>query len=109
MTSRSTLTDNQSLWSDRIAAWKTSGLNQADFCQQNNITLSAFGYWRTRLKKLNQINNPSDEVHFLPVNIKLNTCSSLTLKINHQHSVEVSRGFDADLLTQIIQVVQRVE
>ena len=107
MTGSPTLTDKQTLWSDRIAAWKASGLNQADFCQQNSITRSAFGYWRTRLNKLNQINKPSDEVCFLPVNIKPNTCSSLTLNIHHQHSIEVSHGFDADLLSQIIQAVQR--
>jgi len=100
--------DKQALWSDRIAAWKASKLSQLAFCEQNNFSYSAFGYWRTRLKKLEEPPHQANDIHFLPVNLNKDKKSGLTLNINHQHSICLSPGFDADLLSQIIQAVQRV-
>ncbi len=100
--------NKQALWSKRITAWEESGLSQSVFCEQNNFTISAFGYWRTRLKRLKQMNGSSDDISFLPVNIKQDKHNSLTLQINHQHGIELSHDFDAALLTKIIQAVQRV-
>jgi len=98
----------QALWSERMTAWEVSGLSQTAFCEQNNFTISAFGYWRTRLKKLKALNASSEGMSFLPVNIKQDKHSRLTLQINHQHGIELSHDFDAVLLTKIIQAVQDV-
>lgn len=103
-------TDKPTLWAARMVAWKISGLSQVQFCKQNNLTYAAFGYWRTRLKKLNAINNDANEepgaVKFLPVKLSHNTNAHLTLNINHQHSINILPDFDAWLLTKIIQAVQ---
>jgi len=98
----------QALWSERMTAWEVSGLSQTVFCEQNNFTISAFGYWRTRLKKLKTLNDSSNGISFLPVNIKQYKHSSLTLQINHQHGIELTHDFDAALLTKIIQAVQDI-
>jgi len=86
-------------------AWEASGLSQPRFCEQNNISYSAFGYWRTRLKNKKSVEQPAEPCHFLPVNIKNNDNNALTLKINNVHSVDLSPGFDAILLAQIIQAI----
>lgn len=31
-----------------VEAWEQSGQSQPDFCAQHNITLSKFGYWRSK-------------------------------------------------------------
>jgi len=61
---------------------EVSGLSQPRFCKQNNISYSAFGYWRTRLRNKKPIEQPTELYHFLPVNVKNDDNNALTLKIN---------------------------
>ncbi|VAW56481.1 hypothetical protein MNBD_GAMMA07-601, partial [hydrothermal vent metagenome] len=60
MTAPSTPIDKQALWTDRMAAWEVSGLSQPRFCEQNNISYSAFGYWRTRLKNKKSVEQQTE-------------------------------------------------
>lgn len=39
-------------WSERIQAFQESGLSRKDWCQQNEIPQSTFGYWIRKIKKL---------------------------------------------------------
>jgi len=82
MTTPSTPIDKQALWIDRMAAWEVSGLSQPRFCEQNNISYSAFDYWRTRLKNKKSVEQPAEPCHFLPVNVKNHDNNPLTLTHN---------------------------
>jgi hypothetical protein len=33
-------------WKRHLAAWRDSGLSQAAYCRQQDVSLSSFGYWR---------------------------------------------------------------
>jgi len=96
----------QQLWSKRIADWKTSGLGQRVYCNQKQLNYSTFVYWRGRLKQDKDHNIKKNKVNFLPVKLTNGSCSTLTLKINGQHSVVIAQDFDPDLLRKIIQTVQ---
>ncbi len=39
------------LWKNHIEGWKKSGLSQEKYCNQQEISYAAFGYWRSRLLK----------------------------------------------------------
>ena len=39
-------------WQQHIHDWSKSKLSQKVYCQQNNISFASFGYWRTRLNRL---------------------------------------------------------
>ena len=39
-------------WKQHIHDWSKSKLSQKVYCQQNNISFASFGYWRTRLNRL---------------------------------------------------------
>jgi len=39
-------------WQQHIQDWSKSKFPQKIYCQQNNISFASFGYWRTRLKRL---------------------------------------------------------
>jgi hypothetical protein len=39
----------QEFWSHHIAAWKESGLNIREYCELEDLSKSAFGYWRRKL------------------------------------------------------------
>jgi hypothetical protein len=100
--------NKQQLWSDRIAAWKDSGLSQRHYCDRHQLTYSTFVYWRGRLKQLNRDNHTAGKVSFLPVKFKQEDQATLILRINDRHSIEIHPGFDPDLLGKVIQAVQKV-
>lgn len=96
--------DKARYWQQHMEAWQASDLTQPAYCQQQAISLAAFGYWRTRLKKCNN----ATLVNFFPVRLKQDNQNSLTLKINGRHSIEIDTNFDGDLLTRVIQAVEQV-
>lgn len=100
--------NKQQRWSDRIAAWKESGLSQKQYCIQHQLTYSTFVYWRGRLKRLNGDDLASGKVRFLPVRFKQDNQAALTLRLNDRYSIEIRPGFDPDLLCQVIQAVRQV-
>ena len=44
-------TDNQLKvqWQQRLQSWRKSGLNQTQWCKQNNIKPNQFCYWKQKL------------------------------------------------------------
>lgn len=38
-------------WQQHIADWQASGLSQAAYCDQHNLKLSNFTYWRSKQSK----------------------------------------------------------
>jgi len=100
--------DKQRLWSDRITAWKDSGLSQQKYCDQEQLTYTTFVYWRSRLKKTVDDGSASGKVNFVPVMFRPESDAKLTLQINGQHGVDIRAGFDPALLGQVIRVVQQI-
>lgn len=43
--------DNKNLWKKRIKEQTASGMSMAAWCRQNQITKSAFYYWKKRLRE----------------------------------------------------------
>ena len=105
---QATTDDKIQLWSDRVAAWKQSGLSQHAYCEQQQLIYSTFAYWRGRLKKLEACDNSDSGVNFLPVTLKQESAAALTLWINDRHSIAINPGFDPELLARVVQTVQRI-
>ncbi len=47
-----TSAQKKDFWQQHINDWSKSKLPQKVYCQQNNISFASFGYWRTRLNRL---------------------------------------------------------
>jgi hypothetical protein len=58
----------RSYWGDHIAGWKQSGLSQQAYCRKHQLSLSSFGYWRSRLKR-----GGDDQARFHPVMVGTGT------------------------------------
>lgn len=43
---------NRKMWEDIISSQKASGLNQANWCNENNVNIHNFRYWVGRFKAL---------------------------------------------------------
>lgn len=71
----------KAFWQGHIDGWRQSQLSQRDYCRQHNLTFSSFGYWRTRLNRLQQSANKlipvklagssSSVTIFLPAGLRL--------------------------------------
>lgn len=42
---------NLKLWEKHIAGWRSSGISQSKYCEQENISYTTFSYWRSCLLK----------------------------------------------------------
>jgi hypothetical protein len=43
--------DREQVWREIMARWEQAGLSQQEFCEQEEIKLTTFGYWRRELKR----------------------------------------------------------
>ena len=108
---QSELSQNKaSVWQQHIEGWETSGLTQGVYCQQHAISLASFGYWRTRLKRVQpDINGREIEARFLPVQLMSTQHDPLlTLRTPQNVSIDVSGGFDPHLLKQVLQILDAI-
>lgn len=85
-------------WSAKISAWQRSGLSLAAWCRDNSESYQRAIYWRKRLQG-SAIYNPGRFVELcLPP-------ASISLECNGV-MIHVSRGFDADLLADLLSVLK---
>jgi hypothetical protein len=105
-------------WNAIVSDFRRSGLTQADFCRQRNISLASFRYHF--YKPLSPKPAPSDarssataDHHFLPVTIlpdpiQASTASQphLELILSNGRRIAVAPGFDTQTLRRLIAVVE---
>ena len=97
------LEQKRSYWKQQIEQWQQTGLTQAEYCRRNNLKHHQLVYWKKRylktqsdvsfaaiqLEDLLDIHAPADQ-------------ASLTVVIDSPLKVEVTEGFDPQLLRQVI-------
>ena len=44
--------DLKEQWQQRLQSWRESGLNQKQWCEQNNIRQPQFWYWKKKLEEM---------------------------------------------------------
>ena len=43
-------TSRKPFWQEHLRAWSQSGLTQADYCRQHQLSAPAFGWWKRQLE-----------------------------------------------------------
>jgi len=93
------MTELQQEWTDKIATWKVSGQSMAAWCRQNDESYDRFVYWRRRLEP-----GPQRQGRFVALTVQpaalLLSCNGMTLHIE--------RGFDRELLRDVLSVLRAV-
>ena len=97
------LEQKRTFWKQHIDSWQQTGLSQAEYCRHHNLKHHQMVYWKKRFL------NTETEVSFVPLKLEdlLDIPAqpeqpSLRLVINDQFKIEISAGFDALLLRQVI-------
>lgn len=98
----------EAFWQRTLEAWKDSGLSGCEFQRRNNLSKNTFVYWKRKL--MPQIKKVR---HFVPVAVRrglrcpsMSGSDSIRLRIGELYTVEVTAGFDAQTLREVLTVVQ---
>jgi hypothetical protein len=84
-------------WAEKITAWRESGLSIAAWCRQNDEGYHRFLYWRKRLEPKTQSSGRFVELSIASATMAVE-CNGVT--------VHIERGFDRDLLRQVLAVLK---
>ena len=92
-------------WGGHIQTRKQSGLAQKEFSEQRHVGLSTFQRWHRKLTTQEKAKGPA-VVSFLSVGVVGPGDSGITVLVDDRLRIEISTGFDANTLKQVIVVLQ---
>lgn len=98
--------ENRKEWEKTIASYRSSGQTASRWCSENDVGYHALKYWIKKIKKETAIASPE------PTWVDIDTSSikksvvetSIMIRIGHA-SIELKSGFNANLLTQVVQTL----
>ena len=97
------LEQKRTYWKQHIDSWQETGLTQAEYCRRHNLKHYQLVYWKKRFLKT------ETAVSFVPLELERlldipcqQDRAPLCLVINNHFKIEISAGFDPQLLRQLI-------
>ena len=118
------------VWRERMRQFENSGLTIRKFCEQEGLVDHQFSWWRGELKRRATKSPPrrrttqrkstsrstkvarqskAPVAGFVPVQIETSipTQPLLEIVLDQPPRIRVARGFDADLLREVVRVLER--
>jgi len=104
-------------WQGHCQAWKSSGLRLKEYCQQHELSISAFGYWR---RKFGQKRKPVIVPVNLPVPFQAGLqetphslvgpapLSPLMVHVGGRFVVELGGDFDPVVLEKLVVSLEHI-
>ena len=93
-------------WRRTLQEWKDSGLKACDFQRRNNLNKHAFIYWKLKLIGRTE-KRPTLVGVKMPTGARgAASPSRIRLRVGEQFTVELTEGFDAQTLRQVLAVLQ---
>ena len=115
-------TSRRPFWQEHLSAWSESGLTQADYCRQHQLSAAAFGWWKRRLegtpkarKRSPATKQPQSDcqtaVRFVEVQRgpAIGTSGSpavYEVLLSQGRAIRVGSDFDSDILKRLIATVE---
>ena len=118
-------------WRKRMRQYERSGLTIRQFCEQEGLVAHQFSWWRSELKRRGAVSASRDKrpskkesarrsrrgtqplaktsQRFVPVEIQpsLGSEASIEIVLDQPPRLRVSPGCDAELLREVIRVLER--
>jgi len=115
-------TSRKPFWQEHLRTWSKSGLTQADYCRQHQLSAAAFGWWKRRMegeskarkrspasrppRRGNQTALQFVEVQRGPdVNTSANAAAYEVL-LSRGRAIRIGHDFDPDVLRRLITTVE---
>ncbi len=94
-------------WQGHLEKWQASGCSQVEYCRRNDLRENQLSYWK---KKIVPEKNPC--LVELPIGQFVSAAprsplSPIYVVIDQTYRIEVHKGFDADTLAQVVEVLHR--
>ncbi len=103
-------------WKRIIQQWRKSGLSKAEFCRQKKITKCQFSYHTIKHKAFSRDGAKKNKTKVIPAKHKsfsevvcktstqapIAPATSLILRLDCGGSIELSAGFDAEILKCVL-------
>ena len=115
-------TSRRPFWQEHLRAWSESGLTQADYCRQHQLSRAAFGWWKRQLqgKPKARKRSPATEhswhcgsgpVRFVEVQRGPDVNTSANAEVyevllSQGRTIRVGHEFDPDVLKRLIATVE---
>lgn len=99
--------EKQEIWIEIVSKQKVSGQNISQWCRENDVNMHNFRYWTSRISTLNQQIQTIQAPRWTALTPKVSATSSITsLKLLlGSISIEVEKGFDPELLEDVILIL----
>ena len=107
------MTERARYWAKLVAAWRRSGLSQADFCRRRDIQVGAFRWWKRQLGK------PSGDIRkrhgrapqtahrFVEVRLKgTPVVPAYEIILHHGRVLRLPDSFDPTVVARLITAVE---
>jgi len=95
-------------WKQQVEAFEKSGMSRIAFCEQNQLKIYGLDYWRRRFSEPIRAGADAKTSGWIPLQVKDNAAQekaeSICLRIG-KVEIEISRGFDQELLAEVLRVV----
>jgi len=116
-----TKTSRATYWQKHISQWSGSGLTQAEYCRQNNLSAAAFHWWKGHLRKKAEVqtsrsikrqqpSGPANSMQFVEVHgvrpMHAGCGETYEVVLSRGRTIRVDRDFDSDVLKRLIAAVE---
>lgn len=89
--------ERQTFWQQHMVGWESSGMSQAAYCREKEISHFAFGYWRGRLKRssdpikfIKATDDRHSKKHSMPI-LQILLPNGVRIGVSHETNLEVVR------------------
>ena len=103
--------EHRMFWENHIEQWITSGLSQAEYCRQHDISSNRFTYWKYKFKREKSASGivpvPISTLSSLTSGKPVSSCE-LRLCIDSRYDLFIQENASCSLLEKVITVVDKI-
>jgi hypothetical protein len=101
--------DKEQFWLDHVRRWQVSQLTVRQFCRRHRLREGNFYAWRRVLLRRGLLDNAPNAPAFVKLAVDREPPAPTTpveIVLSERRVVRVRAGFDADLLLQLVQLLE---
>jgi len=97
---------NREQWRQRIAQQQSGGQSAAAFCREQGVSENSFYFWKRRLRQ--DVAAGFLELKTSPAPIREARPAGIEVHLRGRRRVLVRRGFDHDLLVELLRTLEAI-